>query len=130
MQARLGVGEYVFAYLDDIHTVTGPARVDVAHVIVEEELWSHARIHLQVWNSGIEPSGVEAMTRAAQAVKLGGVVWRGNPMLPATQQGLKVLGIPIGHEAFVQRFLENNTNEQQVLCQRIPWVNDPQSAYL
>ena len=32
MQARLGVGEYVFAYLDDIHTVTCPARVDVAHV--------------------------------------------------------------------------------------------------
>ena len=25
MQARLGVGEYVFDFLDDIHTVTGPA---------------------------------------------------------------------------------------------------------
>ena len=36
MQARLGVGEYVFAHLDDIHTVTVPARVDVAHVVVEE----------------------------------------------------------------------------------------------
>ena len=67
------------------------------------------------------------MTRAAQAVKPGAVVWRGNPMLPATYQGLKVLGIPIGHEAFV---LENKTTEQQVLFQRIPWVNDPQSAYL
>ena len=62
MQARLGVGEYVFAYLDDDHTVTGPAGVDVAHV-VEEELWPHARSHLhfgktQVWNRGsAEPSG-------------------------------------------------------------------------
>ena len=28
--------------LDDIHTVTCPANVDVAHVVVEEELWSHA----------------------------------------------------------------------------------------
>ena len=136
MQARLGAGEYVFAYLLDIHTVTGPARVDVAHVVVEEELWSHARIHLhhrktQVWSKGsTELSGVEAMTRAAQAVKNGTVVWRGNPMLPTTQQGLKVLGIPIGHEAFVQRFLENKTTEQQVLFQRIPWVNDPQSACL
>ena len=51
-------------------------------------------------------------------------------MLPATQRGLKVLGIPIGEEAFVQRFLENKSTEQQVLFQRIPWVNDPQSAYL
>ena len=60
------------------------------------------RVHLphgktQVWNrGGIEPSGVEAMTRAAQAVKPDAVVWRGNPMLPVTQQGLKVLGIPLG----------------------------------
>ena len=112
MQARLGAGEYVFAYLHDIHTVTGPARVDVAHVVVEEELWSHARIHLhrektQVWSKGgTELSGVEAMTRAAQAVKNGTVVWRGNPLLPTTQQGLKVLGIPIGHEAFVHGFLD------------------------
>ena len=78
----------------------------MAHVVVEEDLWSHARVHVhhgktQVWNrGGIEPSGVEAMTRVAQAVKPDAVVWRGNPMLPATQQGLKVLGIPIGHEAF------------------------------
>ena len=52
-----------------------------------------------------------------------------NPTLPATQQGLNVLGISIGHKAFVQRFLENKTQEQQVLFQLIPWVNDPQSAY-
>ena len=51
----------------------------MAHVVVEEELWSHARVHLhhgktQVWNrGGIEPSGVEAMTRA-QAVKPDAVV--------------------------------------------------------
>ena len=51
-------------------------------------------------------------------------------MLRATQQSFKVLGFPIGHEAFVQRFLENKTTEQQVLFQRIPWVTDPQSAYL
>ena len=93
-----------------------------------------SRVHLhhgktQVWNSDIEPSGVEAMTRATQAVKPDAVVWRGNPMLPVTQQGLKVL-VPIGHEAFVQRFLDNKSTEQQVLFQRIPWVNDPQSVYL
>ena len=135
-QAWLGVGEYVFAYLDDIYTATGPARVDGAHVAVEEELWSHARIHLhhgktQVWNrGGTEPSGMEVLTQAARAVKPGAVVWRGDPLLPPVQQGLKVLGVPIAHEAFVEHFLENKSTEQQILFQRIPWVNDPQAAYL
>ena len=135
-QARLGAGEYVFAYLDDIYTATGPARVDGAHVAVEEELWSHARIHLhhgktQVRNrGGTEPSGMEVLTQAARAVKPGAVVWRGDPSLPPVQQGLKVLGVHTGHEAFVEHFLENKSTEQQVLFQRIPWVNDPQAAYL
>ena len=46
--------------LDDIHTVTRPANVDVAHVVVEEELWSHAPMaRRKVWNrGGIEPSCV------------------------------------------------------------------------
>ena len=71
-QARLGAGDYVFAYLDDIYTATGPARLDGAHVAVEEELWSHARIHLhhgktQVWNrGGTEPSGMEVLTRVVE----------------------------------------------------------------
>ena len=130
----LGAGEHVFAYLDDIYTATGPAIVDGAHVAVEEELLSHARIQLdhgmtQVRNrGGTEPSGLEVLTRAARAVKPGAVVWRGD--LPPVQQGLKVLGVLIGHEAFVQHFLENKSTEQQVLFQRIPWVNDPQAAYL
>ena len=135
-QARLGAGEYVFAYLDDIYTATGPARVDGAHVAVEEELWSHTRIHLhhgktQVWNrGGTEPSGMEVLTQAARAVKPGAVVWRGDPLLPPVQQGLKVLGVPIGHEAFVEHFLENKSTEQQVLFQRIPWVNPPPPPYV
>ena len=125
-QARLGAGEYVFAYLDDIYTATGPARVDGAHVAVEEELWSHARIHLhhgktQVWNrGGTEPSGMEVLTQAARAVKPGAVVWHGDPLLPPVQQGLKVLGVPIGRGAFVEHFLEYKSTEQQVLFQRIP----------
>ena len=58
------------------------------------------------------------------------VVWRGDPLLPVQKQGLKVLGIPIGQPAFVADFLESKSREQQTLFQRIPWVNDPQAAYL
>ena len=41
------------------------------------------------------------------------MAWRGDPLLPP-----------------VQHFLENKFTKQQVLFQRIPWVNDPQAAHL
>ena len=78
-----------------------------AHVAVEEELWSRARIHLhhgktQEWNrGGTEPSGMEVLTQAARAVKPSAVgVRRGDPPV---QQGLKILGVLIGHEAFIEQ---------------------------
>ena len=43
---------------------------------------------------------------------------------------MKVLGIPIGKQEYVQEFLAHKTRQQQVLFQRIPWVNDTQSAVL
>ena len=73
--------------------------------------------------------GMEVLTPSSSS-KPGAVVWRGDPLLPPVQKGLKVLGLPIRHEVFVQHFLENKSTEQQVLFQRIPWVNDPQAAYL
>ena len=75
------------------------------------------------------PSGMEVLTWSA-ALLPGAVVWRGDPLLPPVQQGLKVLGVPTAHEAFFQYFLENKSTEQQVLFQRVPWVNDPQADYL
>ena len=136
IQERLRGDERVFAYLDDIYAVCGPGRVEEVHMILEEELRTHAHIQVhhgktQVWNrGGFLPNGVEELTRAARMLKPGAVVWKGDPSLPASQQGLKVLGIPVGQPAFVREFLENKSREQTVLFQRIPWVNDPQSAWL
>ena len=41
--------------------------------------------------------------------------------LPRNQQGLRVLGVPIGQPEFVRDFLEVKTREQATLFQRIPW---------
>ena len=70
------------------------------------------------------------MTRVARVLKPEAAVWRGDPLLPAAQQGVRVLGIPTGKTEYVQEFLEHRTRQQQVLFQRIPWVNDTQSAFL
>ena len=136
-QARLGNTEKVMAFLDDIVISTPePDRVTEAHTIVAEELWSHARIQVhfgktQVWNrGGIEPEGMEDFTRAARRVKPDAVVWKGDPHLPSSQQGLRVLGVPIGHPEFIKEFLVKKSREHATLYDRIPWVNDPQAAYL
>ena len=53
----------------------------------------------------------------------------GGSNLPPTQQGLKVLGVPLGQPAYIREFLENKSREQTVLFERIQWVNDPQAAW-
>ena len=45
-------------------------------------------------------------------------------------QGIKVLGSPLGHPAFVARHLERTSSKHQVLLDRIPLVQDVQSAWL
>ena len=58
------------------------------------------------------------------------VVWRGDHELHTHQQGLKVLGVPLGHPDFVLKFLEAKIAEHRVLLERIPLVPDTQSAWL
>ena len=43
----------------------------------------------------------DALTRAARVVDPDAVVWGGDWALPPSQQGLKVLGVPIGHPSFI-----------------------------
>ena len=50
--------------------------------------------------------------------------------MPRDQQGLKVLGVPIGQPEYVREFLVAKTREQATLFQRIPWVQDTQAAFL
>ena len=88
---RMRPGEHVMAFLDDIHTACRPERLDEVHTTVDEQLVTHAHIHVhhgntQVWNrGGVEPSGIEEMTRAARALTPEAVVWKGDPLLPVAQ---------------------------------------------
>ena len=55
-------------------------------------------------------------------------VWRGGR--PPAQQGVHVLGLPIGHEEFVQAELRATTEKHKTLVERVPLVQDLQSAWL
>ena len=124
--------ERLFAYLDDIYVVCAPERVGVIHARIEVDLWEFARIqvHLgktQVWNRGGHyPPGCTQLQAAAQVVDPNARVWCGDGEFEV--QGLRVLGIPIGNPAFVRSELRKKTVLHSVLLDRIPVVQDLQSA--
>ena len=136
VRERLEQSEMVFAFLDDVYVICSPRRVLQVHQILEEELLNHAQISVhygktQVWNrGGVPPPGMDILTRAARRLKPEAVVWRGDTSLPRCQQGVKILGVPVGQPEFVVSFLERKSEEHSVLFQRIPAVEDPQAAWL
>ena len=133
--AQLWPGERIFAYLDDIYLVTMPERVGAVYAIVEEQLrvQSKIRIHggkTKVWNrAGERPQICDVLERIARFQNPRAVVWRGSG-IPSDQQGMKVLGTPLGHVDFVTQRLQSVTEEQRCLLERIPLMQDFQSAWL
>ena len=59
------------------------------------------------------------------------VVWRGgDPELPLTEQGLTVLGAPVGQVEFVQAQLTKKGAEHEALLEMIPQVPNVQVPWL
>ena len=106
IQRRLIDGEKLLAYLDDVTVICSPERVRAVLTIIGEELARHAQVSIhhgktQVWNrGGATPPAVAELTRLARLVKPEAVVWRGDTQLPAAQQGVVILGVPIGSPRF------------------------------
>ena len=72
--------------------------------------------------------GWETLTAAAR--ELSAVVWKGDPSLPPSEQGVKILGIPLGHPEYVQNQLQRVSASHKQLLERIPSVQDLQAAWL
>ena len=114
-----------------MYVVARPDRVRPLYDAFRAALWRHARVELnrgkaRVWNAaGEEPPGIADMQGDSDAV-----VWTGDWSLRPDQQGLLVLGIPLGSDAFVQRQLELKRAEHDRLLTRIPAVEDLQAAWL
>ena len=74
------------------------------------------------------PVGVERLE--VRRIDPDAIVWRGNRDIPTEQQGLKILGCPVGHHDFVQDQLSKLADRHSVLLDRISLVDDLQSAWL
>ena len=117
VNARLQDGERLFAYL--IHVISSPCRVLEVHRVLQEELWAHARIRIhhgktQLWNRG----GSDRDCRAHLCCAPHAVVWKSDPEMPLSQNGLRVLGGPIGHPLYIVDQLDSKSVEHELLFQR------------
>ena len=136
VNAELKEGEKLMAFLDDVYVCAPPERIGDAHAALSNHLSTKAGIcrhhgKTKIWNSqGEKPECVDDLVREARRVKPEAVVWRGDPELPETKQGLRVLGVPVGHRKYILSQLEQKADEHKELLRRIPFVQDVQPAWL
>ena len=56
-------------------------------------------------------------------------MWRGGDEAGTAEQGIKILGTPLGHPDFVRNQLHHVREHQQMLLDRIPLIPDVQSSW-
>ena len=126
--------EILMAFLDDVYIASSPLRVGHSFAVLQEQLLRHAniRVHLgkiKVWNSsGVRPRACDTLQDIATASGSLDQVWKGSD-LPTDQQGIRVLGTPLGHRDFVAAHLARVLRSHQTLLERIPAVQDVQCAW-
>ena len=105
LYAQLRPGEGLYAFLDDVYITTAPERTLYA-LQAAQDSWSrlaNIQVHLgktQAWNAaGEEPPGL-----VAALPRLDGdpPSWTGSWALPPEEQGLIVLGSPLGSPEYHQ----------------------------
>ena len=70
------------------------------------------------------------MTAVARVGDPTAVLWKGDSSLPPSEQGLRILGTPLGHPEYVRNQLQRVSASHRLLLERIPAVQDLQSAWL
>ena len=102
--------------------------------MVREALQPHAGISIhggktKVWNmSGQRPPVCDVLEEIARISDPTAQVWRGSGVA-TERQGIKILGTPVGHPDFVRKHLADLADEQRVLLERIPRLQDVQGAW-
>ena len=124
-QAELEPTEKVFAFLDDFYVTTTRPRAHAAFRTVADKVEQEAgvRTHLgklQAWSSSGGPA-------PADLAALGQEVWTADKA--AERNGMVVLGIPLGTDAFVQAHVQERLHTEQRLLDELPKLHDLQSAW-
>lgn len=122
---QLHPDDQIMAYLDDVYLLTNKDRAAEAYRIVSREIENKAGVKphlgkLEAWSrkGGDAPPGLEQLSPTA---------WKGNA--PAEQNGLVVLGIPVGTPEFVRSWCTDRITEERKLVDQLPALPDLQCAW-
>ena len=135
VHAELQEDEVLLTFLDDTNIVTSHERTATAFATLQGALMIETGIHLnpgktKIWNAaGVKPAGCDVLQRIAETFDPTATVWRGSD-LPTCQQGMKILGTPLGHPDFVRASLESKNASHQRFLDRIPLLQDVQASWL
>ena len=100
VQADMLPDERVRAFLDDVYVTSHPPRV--AHLLDKLQHHFFVQAHIRfnpsktrVWNAaGVQPPALPAAPDGAR-------LWVGDPGLPASKRGLRILGTPLGTPEYI-----------------------------
>ena len=121
---RLFGSERLLAFLDNQYVVTTPERTVEVHNVLREELWRHARIRVhhgktRIWNRGFIPDRCDELEAAAQDADPTARVWWGSHEDRPEDQGITILGTPVGRPEFVESALAKILANHRELLTRI-----------
>ena len=132
-RARLHSSSALYAFLDDIYVTGLPEHTVGQFAIVREALARHANIQVHLgktlaWNSaGEEPAGLIEVLPPQDPEN---PCWTGNWAFPAAEQGVVVLGSPVGSRDFHRREARPTTAGAGSPVDTDPRVPELQSAWL
>ena len=87
------------------------------------QLGKQSILYRSVWNaSGTVPPGITALSQSE-------AVWVGGRDQPRAQRGLRVLGLPVGTDEYIQAELSRLHAKQQPLVEAIPTIPDLQTSW-
>ena len=138
IQGRLAQNERHMAFLDDIHALgdwperQGPLTLRSRRSCgpTQASRCTSGEV-TQLWNrAGVEPAGSAALTAAARVADLSAIMWRVAPHFPLEEQGVKILGTPLGHPSCVRSQLVALTAKHEHLISNIMQVQDLQCAWI
>ena len=126
IQDSLPPGSHVIAYLDDIYIVCNAAEATEIYDLVRDTLREVCHIDVNIgklaaWSKHPNPCPPGLAQRAAN-------VWVHDK--PAAEQGLRVLGAPMGADAYVEAFGATLAEEKAKLLQTLPQLPSLQAAWL
>ena len=107
------------------YTCCDPGRV--AEIFLQVRHARHHAVGIQV-NLGKTKVWNGAAVKPKDLHIFGAEAWKGEG--PEEERGLVVLGVPVGHSAFVQKWLVDKEGSHLQLLARIPAVQDTQCAWL